>query len=100
MPNDALVNRILALVTNATPSETLVLKIAAALIKQIDQDYDITKDSDSRIKIPMKEWDWIPDGFEVWNEIPTPKDWAIPERVAAAERDDWTAPSLKRNRDE
>ena len=31
--------------------------------------------------------------LEVWNGIPHPKDWAIPERVAAAKRDDWTAPN-------
>ncbi len=93
MPNDVLVNSILALNANATPSETVVLKIAAALIKQIDQDYQLTKDSDPRIKIAMEELDWLPGAIEVWNGIPTPKDWAIPERVAAAKRDDWTAPN-------
>lgn len=98
MPNDILVNRILELTSEATASETVVLKIAAALIKQIDQDYDIRKDSDPRIKIPMEQWDWIPGGFEVWNQIPTPKDWGIPERLAAAAEDDWTAPILKPRR--
>jgi hypothetical protein len=95
MPNDLLVNRILALTSDATPSETVVLKIAAALIKQIDQDYEVDEDSDPRIKIPVEEWDWVPSGFELWNQIPTPKDWGIPERIAAAEQDNWTAPTLK-----
>jgi hypothetical protein len=74
MPNDVLVNSILALTANATPSETVVLKIAAALIKQIDPDYDIAEDSGPRIKIPMEEWEWIPGGFEVWNQIPNSKE--------------------------
>jgi hypothetical protein len=65
MPNDVLVNSILALNANATPSETVVLKIAAALIKQIDQDYDIRKDSDARIKVAMEEWI----GFQVHRSV-------------------------------
>jgi hypothetical protein len=87
MPNDALVDRILALTTDVTPSERLVLKIAAALIKQLNEDnYEIQRDSDPRIKSSAKEFDMVPDCFEMWNGIPRPKHWSTPERMAAIEK--------------
>lgn len=88
MPNDALVDRILALTTDVTPSERLVLKIAAALIKQLNEDnYEIQRDSDPRIKLSAKEFDMVPDCFEMWNGIPRPKHWSTPERMAAIEKE-------------
>lgn len=87
MPNDALVNRVLSLTNAATPSERLVLKLAAALIKQIDQDYETDEDNDPRIKLSREEFEWLPDRFEIYNGIPQPKDWEIPERIVAAEQE-------------
>ena len=43
MPNDVLIDNVLSLVAKATPSEAFVLKLAASLLKQIDQDYDIKR---------------------------------------------------------
>jgi hypothetical protein len=87
MPNDALIDRVLSAAATATPSERLVLKIAAALIKQIDQDYEVSEDPDERIKLNTEEMDWIPDAFEVWNSIVRPKRWAIPERLEAVRQE-------------
>ena len=88
MPNNQLVDQILSMAGNATPTERLVLKLAAALIKQIDPEYSVFDDCDERIKVPREEWDWLPGRFEVWNGIPSPKDWEIPEWVAAAEAEE------------
>ena len=88
MPNDSLVDRVLALAADATASERLVLKLAAALIKQLDaENYDIRTDTDPRIRLSREEMDWLPDRFEVWNSIPMPKHWAPPEHMAALERE-------------
>ncbi|MFL6449880.1 MAG: hypothetical protein ACJ746_19680 [Bryobacteraceae bacterium] len=85
MPNN-LVDRILDLGTDATASERLILKLAAALVKQLDREnYDLREDDDPRIKLVGEEFEWIPDGFEVVNGIPRPKYWAIPERMALVE---------------
>jgi hypothetical protein len=70
-----LVDRVLSLTKSASPSETVILKLAAALIKQIDQEYDVFRDSDPRIKIPVEQFGWIPDRFEIFDGIPAPKDW-------------------------
>jgi hypothetical protein len=86
MPNDALTDYVLSAAASATPSERLVLKIAAALIKQVDQDYEISEDTDERIKLSSEEMDWMPDTFEIWNSIAKPKHWAIPERLEAVRR--------------
>lgn len=56
MPNNQLVDQILSLAANATPTERLVLKLAAALIKQIDPQYSVLDDTDERIRVPEKEW--------------------------------------------
>jgi hypothetical protein len=79
---------VLALTERATPSERFVLKIAAALLKQIDQEYEIEADTDGRIKLSEEECDWLPGTFEVWNSIATPKRWAIPERMEAVRQDE------------
>jgi hypothetical protein len=88
MPNDVLIDNVLSPAASATPSERLVLKIAAALIKQIDQDYEVREDTDERIKVNTEEMGWIPDAFEVWNSIVRPKRWAIPERMEAVRREE------------
>jgi hypothetical protein len=89
MPNDALVDRVLALQIGATASERLVLKIAASLIKQLDaENYSVFEDDDPRIKLTREEWDWVPGRFEIFNGIVSPKDWETPERLAAAARED------------
>jgi len=77
----------LLLASQATPSERLVLKIAASLLKQLDQDYEIDQDADRRIKLGPDEMDWLPDTFEVWNSIVRPKNWEIPERMEAVRRE-------------
>src|SRR5438309_4794962 len=88
MPNDALVDCLLALGIDATASERLILKLAAALIKQLDtENYDIREDDDFRIKLSKEEREWLPDRFEVWNGIPRPKHWATPEHMASVERE-------------
>jgi len=87
MPNDALVEHILSGMERASPTERVVLKMAAALVKQIDQDYDIEAETDQRIRLTPQEMDWLPDRFEVWNAIVCPKHWATPERMAAVERE-------------
>ena len=87
MPNDALINHVLSAAASATPSERLVLKIAASLLKQIDQDYEINQDADERIKLSPEEWEWVPDAFEGWNGIVRPKRWGIPERLEAVRRE-------------
>ena len=69
MPNDVLVDRVLSLTESASPSETVILKLAAALIKQIDQEYDVFRDSDPRIKIPVEQFGWIPDRFKIFDGI-------------------------------
>jgi hypothetical protein len=88
MPNDALIDHVLSPAASATPSERLVLKVAASLLKQIDPDYDIAEDADVRIHLSEREMEWLPGRFEVWNAIASPKDWEIPERVEAAEREE------------
>lgn len=88
MPNDALIDHVLSPAASATPRERLVLKLAASLLKQIGPDYEIREDTDERIKLVVEEWAWLPDRFEVWNAIARPKNWEIPELVAAAEREE------------
>jgi hypothetical protein len=88
IPNDALIDHVLSASASATPSERLVLKIAASLLKQIDPEYEIREDTDERIKLRVEEWAWLPDRFEVWNAIAKPKNWEIPELIAAAEREE------------
>jgi hypothetical protein len=87
MPNDVLIENVLSLVAKATPSEAFVLKLAASLLKQIDQDYDIREDTDERIKLSREQMDWTPEAFEMWNSILRPKRWAIPERLEAVRQE-------------
>ena len=88
MPNDVLIDHVLSPAASATPSERLVLKLSASLLKQIDPDYEIREDTDERIKLVVEEWAWLPDRFEIWNAIAKPKNWEIPELIAAAEREE------------
>jgi len=88
MPNDALIDHVLSAAASATPSERLVLKIAASLLKQIDPDYEINEDTDERIKLGPEEMERLPGTLEVWNAIVTPKEWGIPELMEAAEREE------------
>jgi hypothetical protein len=85
MPNNQLVDQVLNLAANAAPTERVVLKLAAALIKQIDPEYSVFDDTDERIKLPAEEWDWLPGTLEILNGIPSPKDWEIPEWSEAAD---------------
>jgi len=87
MPNDALVEHILAAMEQSSPTERVVLKMAAALVKKIDQEYEIERETDQRIRLTPEEMDWLPDTFEVWNAVVCPKHWATPERLAAVERE-------------
>jgi hypothetical protein len=87
MTNTALIDHVLAPAQNATPSERLVLKIAASLLKQIDPDYDIERDTDERIKLTHEEYECVPDRFELWNAIVRPKGWPIPEHLEAVHRE-------------
>jgi hypothetical protein len=87
MPNLALVEQVISLMPQASPSELVVLKMAASLIKQIDQDYEIEEDTDQRIRLTQQEMGWLPDTFEVSNAIVCPKHWGIPERLEAVERE-------------
>ena len=87
MPNAALIENVLSLAAQATPSERLILKIAASLLKQLDQDYEINEDADQRIKLTPEEMHWLPGALEVWNSIVRPKDWEIPERMEAVRRE-------------
>lgn len=84
MTNTALIEHILAFAPDATPSERLVLKIAASLLKQIDPDYDIQLDTDQRIKLTIEEYECVPDRFELWNGVVRPKHWPIPEHLEAS----------------
>lgn len=86
MPNDELIDYVLSRSASVTPSERFVLKLAASLLKQLDPDYDITEDTDERIKLGAEARDWRPGAFELWNSIAKPKDWAMPEHIEAAER--------------
>lgn len=86
MANDALIEHILSALEQASPTERVVLKMAAALVKQMDEDYEFAAETDQRIKMTKEEMDWIPDRFEVWYGIVRPKDWETPERLAAAKR--------------
>jgi hypothetical protein len=88
MPNDELIDYVLARSASVTPSERFELKLAASLLKQLDPDYDITTDTDTRIKLSAEERDWRPGAFELWNAIAKPKDWAMPEHIEAAQRED------------
>ncbi len=88
MPNDALIDQVLSAAASATLSERLVLKLAASLLKQIDPEYEIREDTDERVKLRVEEWEWLPDRFEIWNAIAKPKNWEIPELIAAAEREE------------
>lgn len=86
MPNEALVECILSLTDGTSFSERVILKFAAALVRQLDNDYDIEDDEDLRIRFTIDEYRAVPDRIELWNGIPTPKEWATPERLAANER--------------
>jgi hypothetical protein len=83
MPNEALVERILTLTEGTSFSERVILKFAAALVRQLDDYYDIQLDDDPRIHFTRDEFEAVPDRMEMWNGIPKPKDWATPERLAA-----------------
>lgn len=86
MPNEALVERILALTEGTSFSERVILKFAAALVRQLDDYYDVELDDDPRVHFTMDEFEAVPDRIEMWNGIPRPKDWATPERLAANKR--------------
>jgi hypothetical protein len=81
MPNHALEKQVIPLMPQASPGELVAPEMAAALIKQIDQDDEIEADTDQRIKLPPQEKDWIPGTLEVWNALVSPKRWEIPERL-------------------
>lgn len=88
MPNDALIERVLALRSDANPSERLILKLAAALIKQLDmENCDPFRETDHRLKVTSEEMEWVRGPIEVFDGFPCPKDWEIPERIAAAKRE-------------
>ena len=95
MPNEALVERILALTEESSFSERVILKFAAALVRQLDDYYDIELDDDPRVHFTMDEFEAVPDRIEMWNGIPKPKDWATPERLAANERYDLEIAALE-----
>jgi hypothetical protein len=86
MPNEALVERILALTDGSSFSERVILKFAAALVRQLDEDYDVELDDDPRIHFTIDEFEAVPDRIEMWKGIPVPKEWATPERLAENER--------------
>jgi hypothetical protein len=86
MANEALVERILSLTHGTTLTERVILKFAAALVRRLDEDYDIELDEDPRIHFTIDEYRAIPDRIELWNGIPRPKNWTTPERLAANER--------------
>jgi len=66
----------------------VVLKMAVALVKQIDQEYDFEQETDQRIiRLTPQEMDWLPDKSEVWNAVVRPKHWETPERLAAVKRE-------------
>lgn len=88
MPNDDLIDHVLSRSASATPSERLVLKLAASLLKQLDPDYDGFSDTDARIKLSREEMEWVPGTFEVLNGIAMPKHWDIPEVLEAADREE------------
>ncbi len=46
MPNNALIDDVLSASASATPSERMVLKLAASLLKRIDPEYQIREDTD------------------------------------------------------
>lgn len=85
MNNDALVDYVLSPAANCMPSERLVLKLAAALIKQLDPEFDFGKD-DKRKKMTFEEYRCVPDRFELIHGVVRPKDWEIPERLEAVKR--------------
>ena len=95
MPNEALVERILALTEESSFSERVILKFAAALVRQLDDYYDVQLDDDPRVHFTMDEFEAVPDRIEMWNGIPKPKDWATPERLAANERYDLEIAALE-----
>jgi len=95
MPNEALVERILALTEESSFSERVILKFAAALVRQLDDYYDVQLDDDPRVHFTMDEFEAVPDRIEMWNGVPKPKDWATPERLAANERYDLEIAALE-----
>src|SRR4051794_9700624 len=88
MPNNLLIDRLFALGADATVSERLILKFAAALLKQLDaRSYVVSEDDDSRIQFTREEFHSLPDRIELIHGIPRPKDWEIPEHMAALKRE-------------
>ena len=92
MPENGLVDYMLEPLGNplTTPSERLVLKMAAALLKQIDPDYDYAQETDDRLKLTREEMEWLPEKLEVSNGIVVANAWSIPEHMAAVEREEAT----------
>lgn len=90
MPDNGLVDYVLEPLSNllTTPSERLVLKMAAAFLKQIDPDYDYAQETDDRLKLTREEMEWLPEKLEVWNGIVVADAWGIPEHMAAVEREE------------
>ena len=90
MPDNGLVDYVLEPLSNllTTPSERLVLKMAAAFLKQIDPDYDYAQEADDRLKLAREEMEWLPEKLEVWNGIVVADAWGIPEHMAAVEREE------------
>jgi hypothetical protein len=84
MPNTELVNRILDLREDATPTEQLVLKLAASLILQIDDPFE---PADNRLALTKDEANWLPEVWESYRGMVRPKRWAIPERLAHVEKE-------------
>lgn len=88
MPNESLIEYVLAPLGEAgvTPSERLILKITAALLKQLNADYDVRQEKDRRVRLSAQEMEWCPKHLETLYALPVPKHWPIPKRMEAAQR--------------
>jgi hypothetical protein len=90
MPLIPLAEDVLALLDkpDITPTQRMILKLAAALIVQSGVRHKrFVGLEDPRLTLTREEIDMLPGTLEVWNGKPIPKDWPTPERLAAVARE-------------
>jgi hypothetical protein len=90
MPLPPLAEEVLSLLDrpDVTPTQRMILKLAAGLITQDLMEFDqFNKLDDPRLRMSGEEIDMLPDRFEVWKGKPIPKHWDTPANRAAVEKE-------------
>lgn len=90
MPLPSLAEEVLRLLDHpdVTPTQRMILKLAAGLITQDLMEFSqFSKLDDPRLQMSWDEVEMLPDRLEVWGGKPVPKHWDTPANRAAVERE-------------